>query len=44
MLSSRNLPSVEVTDVEALNPVSLLSYDKVLMTQDAVKKLEAWLS
>jgi large subunit ribosomal protein L4 len=44
MLSSRNLRSVEVCDVEALNPVSLLSYEKVLVTQDAVKKLEAWLS
>ena len=44
LLSSRNLPNVEVTDVEALNPVSLLTYAKVLMTQDAIKKLEAWLS
>jgi large subunit ribosomal protein L4 len=43
-LSSRNLRGVEVCDVEALNPVSLLSYEKVLVTQDAVKKLEAWLS
>ncbi len=43
-LSSRNLRGVEVCDVEALNPVSLLSYEKVLMTQDAVKKVEAWLS
>jgi large subunit ribosomal protein L4 len=44
MLSARNLIKVEVTDVEALNPVSLLSYEKVLVTQDAVKKLESWLS
>ena len=43
-LSSRNLASVEVIDVKAVDPVSLLSYEKVLMTQDAVKKLEAWLS
>jgi large subunit ribosomal protein L4 len=43
-LSSRNLHTVEVCDVEALNPVSLLSYAKVLITQDAVKKLESWLS
>ena len=44
MLSSRNLPHVDVTDVEGINPVSLLSRKKVLMTQGAVKKLEAWLS
>ncbi len=43
-LSARNLPGVEVCDVEAINPVSLLSYEKVLVTQGAVKKLESWLS
>jgi large subunit ribosomal protein L4 len=43
-LSARNLHTVGVCDVEAINPLSLLSFDKVLMTQDAVKKLEAWLS
>lgn len=42
-LSSRNLHKVAVCDVEALNPVSLLTHEKVLMTTDAVKKLEAWL-
>ena len=43
-LSARNLPHVAVCDVEALNPVALLRHAKVLMTADAVKKLEAWLS
>lgn len=42
-LSSRNLHTVAVCDVEALNPVALLRHKKVLMTTDAVKKLEAWL-
>lgn len=42
-LSSRNLHTVAVCDVEALNPVALLRHKKVLMTADAVKKLEAWL-
>ncbi|MCL4394082.1 50S ribosomal protein L4 [Solimonas fluminis] len=42
-LSSRNLHTVAVCDVEALNPVALLRHQKVLMTADAVKKLEAWL-
>ncbi|HUS23742.1 MAG TPA: 50S ribosomal protein L4 [Candidatus Binatia bacterium] len=44
MLSSRNLHNVDVTDVEGLDPVALLSREKVLMTQAAVKKLEKWLS
>lgn len=44
LLSSRNLPHVDVTDVEGINPVSLLSRERVLITQGAVKKLEAWLS
>lgn len=43
-LSARNLPHVDVCDVEGINPVSLLSRKKVLMTQSAVKKLEVWLS
>jgi large subunit ribosomal protein L4 len=44
MLSARNLPHVAISDVEGLNPVALLAREKVLMTQAAVKKLEAWLS
>lgn len=44
MLSARNLPHVDVSDVEGLNPVALLSREKVLMTQAAAKKLESWLS
>ena len=43
-LSARNLPKVAVCDVEALNPVALLRHEKVLITRDAVKKLEAWLA
>jgi large subunit ribosomal protein L4 len=43
-LSARNLPKVAVCDVEALNPVALLRHEKVLMTRDAVKKMEAWLA
>jgi large subunit ribosomal protein L4 len=44
MLSARNLHRVDVTDVEGLNPVALLAREKVLVTQAALKKLEAWLS
>lgn len=43
-LSARNLPHVDVVDVDGINPVALLSFDKVLMTTPAIKKLEAWLS
>jgi large subunit ribosomal protein L4 len=39
-MSARNLPKVDVTDVIAVDPVSLVKFDKVLMTADAVKKLE----
>jgi large subunit ribosomal protein L4 len=39
-LAARNLPYVEVIEVTALNPLSLASYDKVLMTVAAVKRVE----
>jgi large subunit ribosomal protein L4 len=39
-LAARNLPYVEVLEVTALNPLSLASYDKVLMTVAAVKRIE----
>ncbi|MDX1442837.1 MAG: 50S ribosomal protein L4 [Gammaproteobacteria bacterium] len=43
-LAARNLSSVDVRDVEALDPVALVRYEKVLMTVPAVKKIEEWLS
>jgi len=43
-LSARNLHKVDLCDVSALDPVTLLQHDKVVITTDAVKKLEAWLS
>ena len=39
-LAARNLPHVEVLPVTALNPLALVSYDKVLMTVGAVKLIE----
>ena len=39
-LASRNLHHVEVIEAAALNPLSLASYDKVLMTVGAVKMIE----
>ena len=39
-LAARNLHKVEVLEVGKLNPVALVSHDKVLMTVAAVKMLE----
>jgi large subunit ribosomal protein L4 len=39
-LAARNLPHVEVLPVALLNPLSLVSYDKVLITVGAVKLIE----
>ena len=39
-LGARNLPHVEVLPVALLNPLSLVSYDKVLVTVGAVKLIE----
>ena len=42
-LASRNLPGVYVLDVEGLDPVSLVGSEKVIMTVDAVGKVQEWL-
>nr|KAJ9610057.1 hypothetical protein H2204_015501 [Knufia peltigerae] len=39
-LSARNIPYVEVRDVQGLDPVSLVGADTVVITADAVKKVE----
>jgi large subunit ribosomal protein L4 len=39
-LSARNLPQVGICDVDYVDPVSLVRFDKVLMTVSAIKKLE----
>ena len=39
-LSSRNVPSIAVKEASGVNPVQLLKYDNVLMTVDAIRKLE----
>ena len=43
-LSARNLPYVQVRDVQGLDPVALVGADSVVITADAVKKIEEWLS
>jgi large subunit ribosomal protein L4 len=39
-LAARNLPCVAVCDVESADPVSLVGFDKVLMTKGALEKIE----
>ena len=39
-LAARNLHKVDVCDVDAADPVSLIAFDKVMVTVDAVKKFE----
>jgi large subunit ribosomal protein L4 len=39
-LSARNLYKVDVRDVQGIDPVSLIAFEKVLITADAVKQLE----
>lgn len=43
-LAARNLRHVEVLDVAGLDPVSLIGFEKVLMTVPALKKVEEMLS
>ncbi len=39
-LASRNLYKVDVRDVQGIDPVSLIAFDKVLITVEAIKQLE----
>ena len=43
-LSARNLPHVDVVDASAADPVSLVSHDRVLIDEAALKKMEARLA
>lgn len=40
-LASRNLPDVKIINVAQLDPVSLLHYEKIIVTQEAIKKIES---
>ncbi len=43
-LAARNLYGVDVCDVREINPVSLIGFDKVVITSESLKQLEASLS
>ena len=42
-LASRNLPGVYAVDVTGIDPVSLVAADKVVITVDAIEKIQEWL-
>jgi large subunit ribosomal protein L4 len=43
-LASRNLHKVDVRDVDGVDPVALIAHEKVIVTVDAVKKIEEMLA
>jgi large subunit ribosomal protein L4 len=43
-LAARNIPYVQVRDVQGLDPATLVGADHVVITADAVKKVEEWLA
>lgn len=42
-LAARNIPRVDVRDVAGIDPVSLVAYEKVVVTVPALKKIEEML-
>jgi len=42
-LASRNVPGLYMVDVAGVDPVSLVAADKVVMTVDAIEKIQEWL-
>jgi len=43
-LASRNLPYVDVIEAGAIDPVSLVGFDKIVVTTPALKQVEEWLA
>jgi large subunit ribosomal protein L4 len=43
-LAARNAVGIEVCNVNGADPVSLVRYEKVIVTQAAAKRLEEWLA
>lgn len=44
LLAARNLAAVDVRDTDTLDPVSLIRFEKVLITVPALKRVEEWLA
>lgn len=43
-LASRNIPCVSIADTLEINPYTLTGYENIVMTKEAVQKVEAWLA
>lgn len=43
-LAARNIPYVQIRDVQGLDPASLVGADHVVITADAIKQVEEWLA
>jgi len=43
-LAARNLPNIAICDVQAVDPVNLIKFDKVLVTVPALKQFEEMLA
>ncbi|MCR3756163.1 MAG: 50S ribosomal subunit protein L4 [Candidatus Westeberhardia cardiocondylae] len=43
-LASRNIPRVDVQEINSVSPVSLISFDLVLSTTDVIRKIEGILN
>jgi large subunit ribosomal protein L4 len=43
-LAVRNLPRVDVRDTVGLDPVTLLAHENVVMTTEALRRVEEWLA
>lgn len=43
-LATRNLPYVQVIDAAGIDPVSLIQFEKVVMTQEALTSVAEWLA
>lgn len=43
-MAVRNVPYVEVTEVDGIDPVSLVKFNHVVITEAALKEVEGWLS
>lgn len=44
LLSTRNIPNVDLVDTAGINPYVLIGYEKIVMTKDAVKEVEVLLA
>lgn len=43
-LASRNLPGVTAITVESINPASLVASDRVIVTPEAITRIQEWLA